>query len=595
MKARILNLHTEADDWNEVERNKLAMGLSGSLCEALREERPDIAWEAEQIAKSHGVYLQFNRAKTGKERDWIYMVRLGFPGGGPIAPSQYALLDELAEEWAVSPEGQPSLRLTTRQAVQFHWLGKQGLLEIVRRCASAGMLSLNGCGDNVRNIIACPLHGQGQPFDGGAWAGKLANHFRLPLEPFCQVWAIDPQQAPEPQGPRFSYGPALLNRKFKIAFSAAFLDEWGQPGYENCTEMRTNDLGFAPILDGQGRLAAFQVYVGGGQGEKVGKPTAAMLSQEFACISPEQLLPLASAIVATHQEWGDRQNRHFARLKYVIAEKGVAWFRSQVRERLDFALLAPINHNPGARDLHHGWQNLAKEGWSYGLFVENGRLSGNLKSLLAFLVDKYQTPLRITANQDLLLGGIATEDRSAFERDLADRGYGRRNGIPFSALRRQSGACVGLPTCRLSYTDSEQFETELLNELERRGWGSNATSIGISGCERQCFRPSTKAIGLIGTGSNRYQFRFFGLEDASAQGRPLRIEDRQYLHSVPRQRVADVIEVLFHAYRSSGREEEETFGAFVQGLGETGLLAVLRAAPQLADLLERSYPVTVLT
>lgn len=595
MKERTLNLLTEAGDWNEVERNKLAMGLSGSLGEALREERPDIAWEAEQVAKSHGVYLQFNRAKTGAERDWIYMVRLGFPGGSSISPRQFALLDELAEEWAVSPEGQASLRLTTRQAVQFHWVRKKGLFEIVRRCASAGMLSLNGCGDNVRNIIACPLHGKDQPFDGGAWAGKLADHFRLPLEPFCQVWAIDPQQAPEPQGPRFSYGPALLNRKFKIAFSAAFLDEWGQPCYENCTEMRTNDLGFAPILDDQGRLSAFQVYVGGGQGEKVGKPTSAMLSQEFACILPEHLLPLASAIVAIHQEWGDRQHRHFARLKYVIAEKGVAWFRSRVQERLDFALLAPIAHHPGPRDLHHGWQNLLADGWSYGLFVENGRLSGNLKALVRFLVEKYQTPLRITANQDLLLGGLATEQRSAFERDLADYGYGMRNGQPFSPLRRQSGACVGLPTCRLSYTDSEQFETELLDELEGRGWGSLATSIGISGCERQCFRPSTKVLGLIGTGSNRYQFRFFGLEDATAQGRTLRIEGRQYLHSVPRQRVADVIEVLFRAYRQSSREAEETFGAFVQGLAEAGLLAVLKGAPQLADLLERSYPVAVLT
>ena len=86
--------------------------------------------------------------------------------------------------------------------------------------------------------------------------------------------------------------------------------------------------------------------------------------------------------------------------------------------------------------------------------------------------------------------------------DLQKYGYGKRNGKEYSALRLRSGACVGRDTCRLTYTDSEQFEPELVDQLEELGWGDVETSIGITGCERQCFRPSTKAIGLIGTGLN---------------------------------------------------------------------------------------------
>jgi len=45
-------------------------------------------------------------------------------------------------------------------------------------------------------------------------------------------------------------------------------------------------------------------------------------------------------------------------------------------------------------------------------------------------------------------------------------------------LRKLSGACVAVNTCRLTYTDSEKFEPELLDQLEAMGWGDVNESIG---------------------------------------------------------------------------------------------------------------------
>ncbi|MBK6847460.1 MAG: hypothetical protein IPG96_07950 [Proteobacteria bacterium] len=266
-------LQTDPAHYSKEELNKRREPrLVGTLADELRNDQPDLSWEAEQLAKSHGIYLEFDRAKTGKEKDWMYMLRLANPGGGPISREQWRLFDELADQHARDSNGQSSLRLTTRQAIQLHWLDKAGVLEVVRRLAEAGLRSLNACGDNTRNVLACPLAHGSAVADTHAWARRAADYFELPFEPFIKVFAIDPQQLRRPGEASFQYGPGLLNRKFKLAWSA--LHPTGPGGAlvgDSCVELLTNDLGVAPIAR-DGRLAAFQLYVGGGQGERNGSP-----------------------------------------------------------------------------------------------------------------------------------------------------------------------------------------------------------------------------------------------------------------------------------------------------------------------------------
>lgn len=575
---------------NEVEEIKRARGLDGGLREDLRDSsRPDLDGELEQIAKSHGIYLQFNRARSGREKDWMYMIRLAVPGGGPIQLDQWHLLLELARKHAVNPAGQASLRLTTRQAVQFHWVNKQGVLDIVKTAAEQGLKSLNACGDNVRNLMACPLADADSGFDAQRFAHQLAKWFELPLDPFIQVFAIDPNALDDAQ-PGFEYGDRLLNRKFKIAVSAAHRLE-GKWILDNCVEVRTHDLGFTPLIE-DGQVNRLAIWLGGGQGEKFGKPTASLMAQPFAEIPVDRVAAVANAIVAVHRDWGDRENRHHARIKYLVRDRGVNWFRDRVNELLDTPLSQPTSTwDPGPRHLHHGWLNHEND---YGLWVENGRLSdysanGKLLSLTETLMNDFSVTLMITANQDLVFKGIAANDKGRWERTLLAHGYGQRHLQPYSALRLRSGACVGKDTCRLAYTDSENFEPQLIEELEGLGWGDLRESIGVTGCERQCFRPATKTIGLVGSGLNRYLFKFGGSEDGRHQGQPLRSNGLEYLRSVPRDRVSQVLNTLFHIYQAQCKVGE-SLGDFNRRLGSEGLIECFQAHPQTADLMAKGIP-----
>ncbi len=604
------NFKTPLDEQGKAELNKRERGLDGALYEEFRDDKPDVSWETEQIAKSYGVYLEFNRAKSGKEKDWMYMIRVGVPGGGPISPEQWLLLDELAERYGKNPEGYGSLRLTTRQAVQFHWVDKAGMLAIVKAAGETGLFSLNACGDNVRNVMACPLSHHTEIFNGALLARDLGSYFQLPSEPFVKIFAVDPEALKQPatppdsvskKGAQFEYGPQLLNRKFKIAVGALHPNpQTGEIEADNCVELRTNDLGVFPVYE-SGSVKRFQVYLGGGQGEKFGKPTGAMLAQPFTVVEESRLLDVLDAVVKVHQEWGDRQNRHWARLKYVVKAKGVQWFRERVGERTGFSLEDPIaDFDLGRRHMHHGWTHQPDNGlYSYGLWLENGRVvdnspNGRLKTMIRELSQKHNSLLHITANQDLLFTNIPDAARAEFEADIASYGYGRRNGAPYSRLRMLSGACVGRDTCRLAYTDSEKFEPSLIEELEERGWGDLAESVGITGCERQCFRPATKTIGLVGSGLNRYMLKLGGDEAGRYQGLPLLDGERMFLRSIPRDRVVDVLDALFHYY-AANCEEGEDLGAFNRRVGPAAIIQHLKVHPKTADLLEKPAKHDVLT
>lgn len=596
------NLNTPADQINEVEQYKLKHGLPGTLHEDFRNDlENDIGKEAEQIAKSHGIYLEFNRAGDTKNKEWMYMVRLANPSGGPVNREQYRVIDELSKKYTVSSvDGNPSIRLTTRQTFQFHWLSKKATLDLVKTMAENGMNSLNGCGDNTRNVMAEPMSRFSNDFNAVELGHKLGDYFQLPVEPFIKVFEIEPDKIRTPGettgGKTFQYEKKLLNRKFKIAVSGVQRDNNGKLINVNGVEVRTNDLGIVPIIEND-QVTKFQIYVGGGQGERNGKPSTAALSLPLCIVTENDLQRVCDAIVHVHADWGDRQNRHWARLKYVIKKMGIAWFREKVEGFLNEKLTLPIeNYDPGPRVLNHGWQQQESNGkWAYGMFIENGRITdaspnGKLQSLIRHLMDSFNTEIIVTANQDLIFTNIEENDKAKFDAVLKEYNFGMRNNKEYSNLRKQSGACVGRDTCRLTYTDSEKFEPFLIDELEELGWGDLNESIGITGCERQCFRPSTKTIGLVGTGLDRYQFRFGGSVDTRYQGAPLMDSagENIYLRMVPRDRIAPTIHELLKYYQSN-KEADEDLGSFNRRIGNDALIAFFKENPNTSDLMEKPF------
>ncbi len=591
------NFKTPADQLSKEELNKLASnGGRGQLYEEFRNAIPDLTWESEQLAKSQGIYLEYDRAKSGDPKDWMYMIRISVPGGGPLTRQQWQIIDDLTEKYTISSDGYPSIRFTNRQNIQFHWVKKENVVKLIKSIAESGYYSLNGCGDNTRNVMACPLSQYSGLFNAHAFAQKVGEFFRLPMDPFIQIFEIDPKSVRKPQE-SFQYGPNLLNRKFKIAIACAHKDSTtGKVTLDNCVEHRTNDMSVAPVVK-DGKIVKFQVYIGGGQGERNGKPSLASLGLPLCQCDESQILKVMDAIVSVHQEWGDRQNRFWARLKYGVKKLGIDWYFEQVSKKLSFKIdRAEPNYDSGPRHLHHGWNYQASNRqWAYGLYLENGRVAndhrnGKLKTMVRSLMDKFPVELYITPNQDALFTNIPENQKSEFEAEIAKFNYGTFEGKPFSRLRLNSGACVGLDTCRLSYTESEKYEPILLDELEALGWGHLNESIGITGCERQCFRPATKTIGLVGSGSDRYMFKLGGSEDGRYQGKPLTSSDGNdiYLRSIPREKVPVVIDSLFKFYKASAQSGED-LGAFHRRIGHEAIIQHLKNNPATSELMNKPF------
>lgn len=596
------NFNTAPEDFSKEENNKIAQnGMSNcTLHDDFRDSSTaDIVWASEQIAKSAGIYLEFDRSIRGADKQWYYMIRMANPGGGAITRQQWQVIDELAAKHCKNPFGLQTIRITNRQTIQFHWIRKDGVVDIVKTLAENGMMTINGCGDNTRNVMACPLSRYSDIFDSFELSQQIGDYFQLPVEPFIKIFAIDPTKVRKP-GQSFQYGKNLLNRKFKIAVTALHRDpESGKIVPDNCVEMRTHDMGVAPIVENE-KVVAFQIYVGGGQGERNGKPSMAAFSEPLCIVSPENLMSTMDAVVQVHQKWGDRQNRHWARLKYVIKKQGIDWYRDQVSARLGNPLEKPnADLDYGDRQLHHGWTQQASNGlYTFGAYIENGRLrddseNGKLRAMVRETMDKYDVTLGFTPNQDILFNDIQVDLKDEFESHLKSYGYGQRNGQDYSALRLRSGACVGLDSCRLSYTDSEKFEPELLDQLDQMGWGDMHESIGITGCERQCFRPATKTIGLVGSGANRYQFKLFADEAGRHQGIPLISSDGEnmYLRSVDRAKVSVVIDALFKKFKAEATDQED-LGAFHRRIGADAIISYLKENADTADVMEKPFNTT---
>ena len=139
------DFRTHTKDYSRVEIAKINSNeLRRNLFNEFRNHSSEnISWESEQITKSHGMYLEFNRAKTGNEKDWMYMLRVTLPGGGPITSKQWNIIDRISDSYTIGPQNaypfaRPSLKITTRQNIQLHWVKKMNVVDAIRGISESG-------------------------------------------------------------------------------------------------------------------------------------------------------------------------------------------------------------------------------------------------------------------------------------------------------------------------------------------------------------------------------------------------------------------------------------------------------------------------
>jgi sulfite reductase (ferredoxin) len=297
------------------------------------------------------------------------------------------------------------------------------------------------------------------------------------------------------------YGPTYLPRKFKTAVGLA---------EDNCIDLYANDLGFMAVCDG-GRILGYNVLVGGGLGvTPSNKKTFPAVAKRMAFVGPGEVIDVTTAVIKVQRDFGNREDRKRARLKYLIADWGLERFKAKVEEYCGRPLAEPNPRDVSGFDDHVGWHQQGDGRWFYGLNVENGRILDRdgfrLKTALREICRAYRPGIGLTAHQSILFAGIRPEDRSGLEDVL--RRHGVRLSEEISAVRRWSMACVALPTCPLAVTESERVMPGLIDALEaelaRLRLGDEKFLVRMTGCPNGCTRPYNADVGLVGKTAGKY-------------------------------------------------------------------------------------------
>lgn len=541
-------------------------GLRGSIKEEIASTDDSVTSGTATLLKFHGMYQYDNRdvrrglMREGKAKDYRFMVRTKIPGGA-LSAEQWLVLDEAADRY-----GNSTLRLTSRQDVQFHGVGKRNLKTLVQFLNAQLISTFGACGDGVRNVVACPVSAvtKGSAVDGPYWASLISRSLLFSSAAYLEIWLDGENVTPQIDEPL--YGKAYLPRKFKIAVASED---------DNCADIYTNDVGIVPLVQEQ-RLAGFDILVGGGMGSTHGnKETYPRLADPLCRVAPDQLIPALKAVVAAYRDLGDRVDRKHARLKYVIEEKGIEQFREEVEKQLGQSLppAGNVHMKPGL--LHLGWRRQQQEGLNcLGLFIESGRVHdqgpGQLKSGLRAAVRRFRPRIALTPDQNIVLLDIPDDSRADVETLLKEYGIDLPDRI--SPLRLKSIACPALPTCGLALAEAERMLPRLMSDLETLGCGGESVSIRIAGCPNSCSRPPVAEIGLIGRSGSGYHVYLGG----SPRGDRLA---HLFRENVSTEELSVLIAGVIDRWRGD-RQPEEAFGDWSHRVGVANLCSLAAAGAE---------------
>jgi len=527
-------------------RGTLEQSLANTITGALTEDDT-------QLSKFHGIYQQDDRdVRNERKRQRLepaygFMIRARVPGG-LVTPGQWLNLDRIATEFA-----NDTIRLTTRQAIQFHGVIKTNLKQTIAKINGQMMDTLAACGDVNRNVMAPPLpplsavHQQVQ-----AHAESLTKHLTPSTRAYHEIWLDGEKLTASDTESEPIYGDTYLPRKFKTAFVVP---------PQNDVDVFSQDLGFIAIVEA-GKLAGFNVTVGGGMGMSHGETaTYPRLADELGFCTPDQVNKVAEAVVTTQRDYGDRENRKHARLKYTIDDRGLDWFRGEVERRLSASLDPARPYVFSANGDVYSWQKDDSGRWHYTLFVQNGRIANfgerRLKRGLQAIAEIHEGDFRLTPNQNIIICNIASTRKAAIEALL--QAYGIENSAQATPLRRHSMACVAFPTCSLAMAESERYLPSLVDKLDvllsEHGLADEPITIRMTGCPNGCARPYIAEIGLVGKGPGRYNL-YLGAGFAGDRLGCL------YRDNADESEILDALAPLFDRY-ACDRNDDERFGDFL--------------------------------
>jgi sulfite reductase (NADPH) hemoprotein beta-component len=537
---------------SQLHRNETIKGesnfLRGTITQGLAEPISGaIAEDDTQLTKFHGIYQQDDRdlrperAKKKMEKAFMFMARLRVPGG-LLTPRQWLAMHAMAEE-----RGNGTLRLTTRQTMQFHGIIKTNLRPAIQAIHAAMLDTMAACGDVNRNVICTP-----NPYRSVVHREALATAQAISahLLPRSRAWheifidgerVVGGEEEEEP-----ILGRTYLPRKFKIAIAVPPLND---------VDAFAHEIGLIAIVE-NGAIAGYNVAVGGGMGMTHGEPdTFPRTGDLIGFVQPDQVLTLAEQVVTVQRDWGDRSDRKHARLKYTIERYGLDAFVAELERRLGFRLAnaRPFSFERSGDPI--GWTQGDDRLWHCCVFIENGRVRGRALSGLSAIAAEHDGAFVLTPNQNVIIAGVAPERKQAMQKLLEEYGLAG----PVSALRRNAMACVALPTCGLALAESERYLPDLVTaleaEMDRAGLRDEEITVRMTGCPNGCARPYLAEIGLVGVRPGVYNLYLGGAFDGTRLS-------KLYRREIGHDEIIDALSPLFAAYAAE-QESGERFSDFV--------------------------------
>src|SRR6202522_1310069 len=484
--------------------------LRGTIQESLDAESSHFSEDEYQLLKFHGTYQQDDRDQRAgrkaqnQDKAWMFMVRSKLPGGD-LSAAQYLEHDRIAGDL-----GNGTLRITTRQGFQTHGVLKGDLKECIHRINESGVTTWGACGDVVRNTIApaAPIDDSAHR-DAQRLAKEISDAFLARSTAYADIWLNDEKLAmgtssdSSETGPEAEpvYGKQYLPRKFKIAIAIP---------PSNDVDVYANDLGFIAQVEA-GEVKGYTVVVGGGFGMTHGRQdTYPVLAKPLGYVRREQVIETAVAVVTVQRDFGNRTDRKRARLKYLIDEKGIDWFREEVQARLPFALEAPKQVRWNTVSDFLGWHDQGNGKLFCGVWIQEGRIKDaegvNTRSAFAKIAREFGFPVRLTTNCNLIFYNIDPVQKTAVDKILIEHGIQRSEDL--TPVRQLAQACVALPTCGQALAESERVFPGVLDKIEaimaELRLSEEPILIRMTGCPNGCARPYNADISFVGRAPGKY-------------------------------------------------------------------------------------------
>jgi len=534
--------------------------LFGTIANDLKAGGSAVEGDNANLLKFHGTYQQDDRDERGGEdgKQYSFMVRSRIPGGKVSADQFLAELD-LGDKYANG-----TVRITDRQGFQLHGVLKQNLRDVIRGINESKLSTQSACGDVCRNFMCCPAPIKDSPVraEMQQLADVLADHFRPKSTAYYEIWLKDGEASERVHAVEEEvepiYGKFYLPRKFKFGIA---LPE------DNCVDIYTQDLGLMAVVEGD-KIIGYNVLTGGGMGmTPAKKDTFPAVGKRLTFITPDQVIPVCEAIVKVQRDFGNRSDRKYARMKYLIANWGMEKFKAKVEEYYGASLPEPHPTEITDVDDHIGWHEQGDGKLFLGINVENGRIKDEgdyrLKTALRVLLKKYPVDTRLTALQGMLLCDIEPSQKSDIESILRDHGVPLHDEITLA--RRYAISCPALPTCGLAVTESERVMPSVMDDIDRvlaeQGLSGERIAVHMTGCPNGCGRPYTPDVGLVGKARGKYTLYLGG----NAQGTRLCFI---YQDLVPQEEIGNRLAPVLASWKTD-RNKDESFGDYCHRVQES--------------------------